>query len=89
MHKTFLCPGRDRAGGYKGSDRIKFCLGYHQNWGIFQGVWLFQTNISAKKTVPPPPPPKSCFENTMGNTFFDFYKYGPKRSKFFNRIVGI
>ena len=38
--------------------------------------------------MPPPlPPAKSHFKNKIGNPFFDFFKYWPKRSKFFFRIL--
>ena len=40
--------------------------------------------LACKKTLEPF---RARFENTMGNPFFDFVKYRPKRSIFFFRIV--
>ena len=39
---------------------------------------------------PPHPPAKSHFKNTMGNLFFDYFKYWLKRSKkIYNRNMDI
>ena len=45
----------------------------------YSGVFGFFRKKFRQKNSPPPP--KSLFQNTMGNPFFYFFKYWPKRSK--------
>ena len=47
-----------------GFDEIKFLPRYHQNLGIFWGVWLFQKKNCHKKC---PPTAKSMLKNKMEN----------------------
>ena len=55
--------------------------------GIFQGVWHFQKKKIGKKE--PPPQPKSCFDNTMGNTFSGTLFFGQNADRNFFRTVNI
>ena len=61
--------GGEVSGGYRALLRFELPACYHQNFGIFWGVWLFQKNCCLKIY---PTPVKSLFENTMGNPFFTF-----------------
>ena len=68
----------DLVGGLVGTVWFELPACCHQNLGIFWGVWLFQKFFCQQMY---PTPVKSLFENTMGNPFFDFFKYWPKRSR--------
>ena len=79
MRRHSLTRGRV-SGGYWALFRFKLPACYHPNLGIFWGVWLFKKFFCQKIY---PTPIKSLFENTMGNQFFDFFKYWPNRFEFF------
>ena len=50
----------------------------HVTWAYFGVFGFFRQQFWQKKVSPPP---KSLFENTIGNPFIDFFKYGPKQSQ--------
>ena len=72
-----------RGGGLAGTVWFELPACYHPNLGMFWIVWLFQEKILQKMY---PTPVKSLFENTMGNQFFDFFKYWPECFKKKSRI---
>ena len=67
--------------------KLSFAHVTTKTWAYSKGVWLFQTKILAKKTVPFPL--KSFFENIFGNKFLIFLKYESKALQRFVRIVNI
>ena len=60
----------------------KTCFGFRhattKTWADFGKFGFFRKIFAQKRD---PTPAKSCFENIMGNPFFDFLKYIPKLFK--------